>query len=423
MRITSRESDEKEDPMKPLPTRRALRTGLVAGLTAPLLLASCGGDDDAASGGAVETITTVDYYSGVDEGAVVDMLDSCGEEVGVEIDRTYVPGASLIQKVLQQASSQTLPDVLMLDNPDLQQIAESGALAPLSDFDISSDGYAEGILDAGTYDGEVYGLAPTVNTIALFYDEKVLADEGVEPPQTWDELRTAAEQLTDGDRYGLALDANATYEGSWTFLPFLWSNGGSEDDLESTQAAEALQLWTDLIDDGSVSESALNWSQDDVMQQFMAGNAAMMVNGPWQIPGLSEQKDLDYGVVQIPVPDESATAVAPLGGEVWTVPLSDDPERMEVAGKVVKCLLSDESQLELGEKRHTVPSKPELADAYLEAAPDMKTFVDLVADARSRTGILGEEWPETATTIYTGIQLALTDQADPDEAFAEAAEQ
>ena len=61
-------------------------------------------------------------------------MDTCAKQLAITIKREAVPGPTLIQKVLQQASSKTLPDVLMLDNPDIQQIAETGALAPLGDF-------------------------------------------------------------------------------------------------------------------------------------------------------------------------------------------------------------------------------------------------------------------------------------------------
>ena len=71
------------------------------------------------------------------------MLTACGTSIGVgTIEREAVPGPTLIQKVLQQASSKSLPDVLMLDNPDIQQIADTGALAPLGDYGITADGYA-----------------------------------------------------------------------------------------------------------------------------------------------------------------------------------------------------------------------------------------------------------------------------------------
>ena len=90
---------------------------------------------------------------------------------------------------------------------------------------------------------------------------------------------------------------------------------------------------------GSASKSVVTWTQADVNDQFMAGNAAMMVNGPWQLPTLNANKDLNFGIVPIPVPSASAKPVTPLGGEVWTVGRSN-PEREAKAVAVVKCLLS-----------------------------------------------------------------------------------
>ena len=38
-----------------------------------------------------------------------------------------------------------------------------------------------------------------------------------------------------------------------------------------------------------MSKGILGWNQQDVLTQFQNGKAAMMVNGPWQIPVLREQ--------------------------------------------------------------------------------------------------------------------------------------
>ena len=78
----------------------------------------------------------------------------------------------------------------------------------------------------------------------------------------------------------LALSAPATYEGTWQFLPFMWSNGGDERNLATPKVAAALQFLVDMKNDGSMSDSVVNWSQGDVNDQFKAGDAAMMVNGP-----------------------------------------------------------------------------------------------------------------------------------------------
>ena len=149
-------------------------------------------------------------------------------------------------------------------------------------------GYAPGPVSAATYDGQLYGLQPGANTLAIFYNKDVLAKAGVQPPKTWAELKAAAKKLTSGKQYGFAFNATADYEGAWQFLPPMWTNGGDETDLKSPQVAEALQLWKDLVDDGSVSKSVVNWKQSDVNDQFIAGKAAMMLNGPWQIPALTE---------------------------------------------------------------------------------------------------------------------------------------
>lgn len=407
-------------PARP-PARRiaALLTGTIA---LALAATGCGGGTSTGSApGKVTSITVLDYYTDEPERSQWgEILTSCGKSAGVRVEQTSVPGASLIPKVLQQASSRTLPDLLMLDNPDLQQIAQTGALTPLDQYGVDSGGYAKGILSAGTYNGKVYGLAPYVSTIALFYNKDMLAKAGVAVPRTWDELKTAAARLTRPGRYGMAVDANATFEGTWQFLPFLWSNGGDEKHLDTPQAAQALQLWVDLVKSGSMSKSVLNWTQADVHDQFVAGRTAMMINGPWRIPALDKDKNLHWGVAPIPVPRTGQTPVAPLGGEVWTVPQSASRARQEKAAQVLACLNSSSNMLALAEQHFTVPSRPAVAAQYAGQVPSMAAFVNSVEAARARTGELGVRWPKAATGIYTAIQSALTGEQTPEEALRHA---
>jgi len=403
-----------------MPTRKTVLTVTLT-LLAPLALGACGGGSSGSKDGDASTLRVLDYYNNEPDKTVYQKtLEACGQANGVTIQREAVPGANLIAKVLQQSSSRTLPDVLMLDNPDLQQIAASGALAPISDFGLSADGYIKGVVDASTYNGKVYGLQPITNSIGLFYNKDLLAKAGVKPPATWDELKTAAKALTKGDQYGLAFSAPANYEGTWQFLPFMWSNGGDEKNIATPQTAAALQLWVDLVRDGSASKSVLNWTQADVNDQFKAGKAAMMINGPWQFPVLNADTALHYDVVPTPVPTAGATGIAPLGGETWTIPQTGNKDRQAKAAKIVACLNSDDNQLALGKERQTVPTKTALLDKFVADNPSMKAFATIVQTARSRTGELGADWPKAATKIYTGVQTALTGGAPPAKALEQA---
>ncbi|GLZ00537.1 extracellular solute-binding protein [Actinoplanes sp. NBRC 103695] len=402
------------------------RLGATAALAVlvPLALAACSGSDEDGGGdasAAVDSLTVLDYYN--DEPAktqIGDMLSACGTSIGVaKVDHQSVPGPTLIQKVLQQASSKTMPDVLMLDNPDIQQIAATGALAPLSDFGLNADGFAKGPVAAATYQDKLYALQPGANTIAIYYNKDILSAAGVEPPKTWDELKTAAKKLTKGSQYGFAFNATADYEGAWQFLPPMWTNGGDETQLKSPQVAQALQLWKDLVDSGSASKSVINWSQADVNDQFIAKKAAMMLNGPWQTPNLVKAK-INYGVVPFPVNQAGQTSTAPLGGEAWTVPLTSSEAKMKKAAELVACMNTDENQLKRAKEGGIVPTKLALADKYKAENPTMVGFVEPVANARSRTGKLGDKWPDQAKIIYTGMQQVLTGQAAPADAMAKA---
>jgi len=385
----------------------------VAALT--LSLVGCSGGSG--SGGA-KSLTIEDYYTKTYD----PNYQKCAKKLDVKVTINHVAGAGLISKVLQQVSSKTMPDVLMLDNPDDQQIAATGALSPLSNYGITSKGDVPAVAKAGTYKGKLYGVAPVINSIALYYNTDMLKAAGITPPKTWDELQAAAQKLTDSSKgvYGFAMSNINTYEGSWQFLPFFWTNGGNEKNISTPDAAQALQFVLDLQNDGSMSKSSVGWAQSDVNSQFIAGRAAMMINGPWQLPTLNAAKNLHFDSVPIPVREASQDTVAPLGGETFNVPNTGNKDKMALAGKFVACLNSPSMQLAIAANSGNVPANIAKAAEWAKTHPQVASFVETVKTARARTGELGPDWPKAATKIYTAVQLALTGKAAPAAALAQA---
>ena len=130
--------------------------------------------------------------------------------------------------------------------------------------------------------------------------------------------RTTAKKLTKGDTYGFVFPGINNEQGTFQTSPFIWSNGGNFEKLNSAENVEALTYLRGLVKDGSVSKSVVTFAIPDARDQFVSGRAAMMIGGSWLLPQLDEHPDLNYGVVPVPVP-EGKTRGVPTGGELWVI--------------------------------------------------------------------------------------------------------
>jgi multiple sugar transport system substrate-binding protein len=371
---------------------------------------------------AATTITEWDYQNADPQKTQWQtVLDECSKTTGITIQRQAVPRDELINKVLLGAQQKQLPNVLRIDNPDLQQIADTGALAPLTDYGVDLTGLYQNLIDSGTYKAKVYGIAPGINGMALLYNKDMFTAAGLKPPTTWAEIRADAKALTKSGVYGMAFSAPATEEGSWQFEPWLWGAGGDLSKLDSPEAVKALQFWVDLVKDGSASKSVVQWTQGDVNDQFMAGKAAMQQNGVWNLSALEKAK-INFGIVPIPKPDGGA-APGPMGGEVLTIPVNADKAASAAAGKVVNCLLSDKEMLEWATLQAYIPSRQTVAAQAVAADANMGPFVEAAAAERSRTGPpanLGPGYSKVSQPLWTAIQAALTGAKSPQAALTQA---
>ncbi|WP_328461201.1 sugar ABC transporter substrate-binding protein [Streptomyces sp. NBC_00448] len=407
----------------PRTSRAPAGPGTLAALTAAaaLVLTACGtGTGSGGSGGGSDTLTEIDYYDAAPQNTQLPaILDECGKQVGVTIKHQQVPRAQFLPKLLQQASARSLPDLALVDNPDLQQLAATGGLVSLSKAGLSTAGLYPSIVQAGQYQGQTYGIAPGVNGLALYYNTDMFKAAGLTPPKTWDELTADARKLTHGSRYGVAFSAIGTEEGAFQFEPFFWTAGADLKKLDSPQAEQALTLWQKLVSAGSASKSVVTWTQADVNDQFGAGNAAMMVNGPWQLPTLDANKKLHFGIVPIPVPNAAAKPVTPLGGETWTVGHSN-AAREAKAVKVVKCLLGHDESAKWSKDAGYIPSNQQAAAQLAHSDPQMAAFVQEIGTAKARTTELGTGYPKVSQALADAIQAALAGGTSPASALSQA---
>jgi multiple sugar transport system substrate-binding protein len=375
------------------------------------------GENSNASGSV--TLSEMDYY-GTDptKTALGTMLNSCAAQVGVTIKRQVVQ--DLRTRLLQLVGAHSLPDLVLVDNPDLDQIAATGALVDLSSKGLSAAGFYPNVVAASTYQGKLYGLASGVNDLALYYHKKQFAAAGLQPPKTWSELKADTAKLSSGTKhYGLGMALPGTEEGSFQFEALFFSGGADLKTLNSPQAVAALQLVSDMLKAGSMPKDVLTWNQANVEEQFANGSLAMMVSGPWQLP-LLKKAGTDFGVVTMPVPEAGGTSSSPLGGEVWAAAQGSKSDK---AVDVIKCMTSADNAVTWSKMVNYVPANQAAAAQLPASVPEMKTFVDEIAGAKGRTADLGPDYPKYSEALWTAVQAALSGHSSPQAALDAAQKQ
>ena len=343
----------------------------------------------------------------------------------VKINLRTVQFPDMVNDLARAIATNDAPDITYIDNPEVALFASRGLLMDLSPYIEASDVVKRedifpGPLASVTYDGGIYGIPRGANTIALYYNADMFRAAGLDPdapPQTWDELYEAAKVLTkpEDNVYGLAFSANGNEEGTFQFLPWVQMTGGDYDNIDTPGAERALTLWKAFIDERLASPDTLIRGQWDSTGTFNAGNAAMSISGPWEIPRMSEEAQFDWRVALLPVPEEGAQRASALGeGDNVILANTDQPD---AAFAFLEFLYADMDRV-WNDFGYLPASAVEVSDPKFPEA--YAVFEESMKYARNRGP--SPDWPQISKAVQTAIQSALTGQATPADALAEAQE-
>ena len=256
---------------------RRLAMGAAIGAAAVLALSACGGSSSPGSAGAsapavsgsatsgnitwwASPITT----SGADPRTVlISQFEKAYPKIHVTLQsaptNTDTNRAGLITTISGGATS---PDVYMGDVIWPGQFAKAGLAAPLSKYLPSSyfSGFAPGLVQGATYNGQVYAAPFFEDEGFLYYRKDLLAKEHMVVPTTWQQLETEASTLVHkGDvKYGYVWQGDS-YEGlTCNFMEYLGSAGGTvlnsgmtSSTVNSAAGTKALTFMRSLITSGA----------------------------------------------------------------------------------------------------------------------------------------------------------------------------
>ncbi|HEX6472877.1 MAG TPA: extracellular solute-binding protein [Streptosporangiaceae bacterium] len=403
------------------------RAGLVlaalavaAGTVGVVACSSSSGGGGAGARGATYTIW--DPYPQYDRGSKwVGLLETCGTQAGVKVHRTAYDTSDLTGKVLLAAQQGNAPDVLIVDNPVVSTLAEAGVLTTTAENRLDTSAIAPNLLAAGQRAGKTYGVPIGANTLALYYNKKVLAKAGVDiaAVKDWASLTDALRKVTAAGEKGITFSAIGTEEGSFQFLPWFWGAGAQLTELDSPAGVSALALWTGWLQKKYAPNSVINNTQTTSWQEFASGRYAFAENGTWQLAN-AKAAGFPYGIIPIPA-SNGGTAPAPTGGEFVSIPVQKDTARYATARALVACLTSTNNSLTTTTTLSYVAPTEQVQARQVAANPDLKVWVEAVKAAKGRTSDgLGTKYPKISEPMWGAVQAALSGSKSPQRAMADA---
>jgi multiple sugar transport system substrate-binding protein len=383
---------------------------------------SSGSGSTDAKGADSGTYTIWDPYPQFDKSSAwAKLLDDCGTKAGVKIKRTAFDTSDLSNKALLAAQQDNSADILIVDNPVVSTLAEAGVLTTTDDNKLDTSKVDPNLLAAGQSGGKTYGTPIGANTLALYYNKKVLKKAGVDisSVKDWKSLTSALAKVKKAGKKGITFSAIGTEEGSFQFLPWFWGSGAQLTELDSTEAASALSLWTDWLKKGYAPNSVINNTQTTSWQEFAGGDYAFAENGTWQLAN-AEKAGFDYGVLPIPA-SGGGSAAAPTGGEFVTIPVQGETGRYATSQKLASCLTSTQNLYDTDTTLSYVAPTSEVQDKQVAANPKLKPWVEAVKAAKGRTSDdLGTKYPKISEQMWKAVQSSLSGAESPKDALAKA---
>ena len=319
----------------------------------------------------------------------------------VKVIVKYIPDEDLKKQLALSMADGTMPDLALVDSADFQYFHSLKEFADLTE-EIDEQAYFPEALDSCRVEGRIYGLPFGLNCPALIYNKKMFNKHHLRVPETWDEVYRAAVELTDHETYGFGITALQSEETMYEFLPILWSMGGRAGNISSPESRKAFELLVKLVDKKAMSRQCISLTLGDLMNQFIKGNVAMMLNSPMTIDTIrKENPELDFGIAPIPSGKQSVSVI---GGEVLAVTKG----RHEKEAVSFVRYLSQKKNMEnyLDGFGFLAPRKDVFREQF-SGDEKKKSFKEIYKTARPRE--FTKKWPSVSKTLSDCISDIIID--------------
>src|SRR5450631_371519 len=332
--------------------------------------AACGGGGSSTSSSSAGSSKTLTYWASNqgtslenDKAVLTPELKKFEQQTGVAVDLQVIGWPDLLNKILGATTSGQGPDVLNIGNTWAASLQATGAFMPFDAKALTAIGGQQKFVPTAFATGGMAGKPVTSVPLyglvyGLYYNKKMFADAGLQPPTTWQELQADAAKLTipAKNQYGMVIEGGSYTESVHFAFIFGLQNGGQPFDASGKPTfttpgmVSGVKQYVDLVGkDKVVNPSNVQYKNGpEAPGDFAKGKAAMLMSqnnadNTLQADGM---KSSEYGVVAIPSPSPLPAGGKDIASFVAGINLSifKNTKNQDAALKFVKFMTSPEEQ-------------------------------------------------------------------------------
>lgn len=398
--------------------RKIIGVGAFA-LTATLALAGCSGggtttadetaSDAPAAGGATITVWT----DAEREEALTEAAKSFEADTGATVKLVQKNFEDLRNDFVAQVPTGEGPDITVGAHDWLGALVTAGVVDTI-DLGDKSGSFEQVALDAMTYDGQLYALPYSLETVALLANTALVGDAA---PATWDEM--IAKGTASGAERPFVINTNGETGDGYTMYGLQTSFGApvfvqDETGSYTTEVGMggangvAFAKWLGANGKNGTGHISTTIDYDVNNELFASGKAAYTIQGPWAI---SSFPDVDVTVSAIP--SAGGQPAAPFVGVQGFYLSSQSKNALLAQDFLVNYLGTEDAQRTLYEADPRIPAWSALAEEVSDD-PIIAGFV-----ASSKNGVPMPSIPEMGDVwdFWNAAESQIINGADPESTW------
>ncbi|TIU42717.1 sugar ABC transporter substrate-binding protein [Mesorhizobium sp.] len=339
------------------------------------------------------------------------------------INSVLIPVSTFWDKQFADVSNGNPPDIGTFYDSDVRNYIEQGLLEPLDNYlsaaSIDRSSFVP-TASLGQKDGHVYAVPVVVNARALFYNDKLFRDAGIEPPKDARTFLDAAKTLRkpEAQQFGFAT-ASKPGNASLNFIetsPLIVGFGGGyfkdgKPSANSPETIAALRFYKQLFDENLIPRGVETGVYRDM---FAHGKVGMYATGSFiasVVEGADKDVYKDLRATPLPFPGGQTVSVTVFLG------VPKGAKNKDAAAAVLMRMLKSDFQLRIAQIGKAYPGRVNmLPRTFFDQNPWFKAFENASLTAHSYAPDGVEQYgPEIIKIVSEGLENMLFQGVSPEE--------